>query len=127
MKALQWEYRKILLNEHQRREDDLDLLCDAGEHGWELVAITPNNVAYLKREVPRRAVCEEVNHQQKDQGARVKPRYRNPATSETWSGRGRMATWLKNKRDAGEDIEKYLVETEAAPGSTPQRNNGIDR
>ena len=26
-----------------------------------------------------------------------------------WSGRGRMATWLKRKRDAGEDIDDYLV------------------
>jgi hypothetical protein len=25
------------------------------------------------------------------------------------SGRGRMATWLKHKQDAGEDIDEYLV------------------
>jgi hypothetical protein len=39
---VQWEYRKILLNEHHRREDDLDLLWDTGEGGWELILITPN-------------------------------------------------------------------------------------
>jgi DNA-binding protein H-NS len=39
----------------------------------------------------------------------VKPKYRNPATGEIWSGRGRMATWLKNKQDAGEEVEKYRV------------------
>ncbi len=39
----------------------------------------------------------------------VKPKYRDPATGETWSGRGRMATWLKRKQDAGEDIDDYLV------------------
>jgi hypothetical protein len=105
---VQWEYRKILLNEHHRRGDDIDLLCDAGEHGWELVAITPNNVAYLKREVLPRATREEVE-QDEDHAAGVKPKYRDSSTGETWSGRGRMATWLKKKQDAGEDIEKYRV------------------
>jgi DNA-binding protein H-NS len=40
---------------------------------------------------------------------KVKARYRDPKTKETWSGRGRMASWLKAKHDAGEKIEKYLV------------------
>jgi len=35
--------------------------------------------------------------------------YRDPVTNETWSGRGRMANWLKAKQEAGKDIEKYLV------------------
>ena len=39
----------------------------------------------------------------------VKAKYRDPKTSETWSGRGRMANWLKSKQRAGEKIEKYLV------------------
>jgi len=39
----------------------------------------------------------------------VKVMYRDPETRETWSGRGRMASWLKRKENAGEDIEKYLV------------------
>jgi DNA-binding protein H-NS len=41
--------------------------------------------------------------------ARVKAKYRDPKTDETWSGRGRMASWLKAKQDAGEKIDKYLV------------------
>ena len=40
---------------------------------------------------------------------KVKAKYRDPKTKETWSGRGRMASWLKAKQDAGEKIEKYLV------------------
>ena len=39
----------------------------------------------------------------------VKAKYRDPKTKETWSGRGRMASWLKGKQDAGEKIEKYLI------------------
>ena len=41
--------------------------------------------------------------------SKVKVKYRDPKTNETWSGRGRMASWLKSKEDAGENIEKYLV------------------
>ena len=81
---MQWEYRKILLSEHHRRADDLDLLCDAGERGWELVAITPNNVAYLKRAV-RSPGREEVDQQQ-NHAAGMRPKYRNPATARP--GRG---------------------------------------
>jgi len=40
---------------------------------------------------------------------KVKAKFRDPKTNETWSGRGRMASWLKAKQDAGEKIEKYLV------------------
>jgi hypothetical protein len=45
----QWEYRKVSLSDLPRRTGDIDVLTDAGEHGWELVAITANNIAYLKR------------------------------------------------------------------------------
>jgi DNA-binding protein H-NS len=42
-------------------------------------------------------------------GTSVKAKYRDGKTGETWSGRGRMARWLKAKQDAGENIEKYLL------------------
>jgi len=117
-----WEYKKIVLGEVPRKSDEMALLCDAGEDGWELVAILANNVAYLKREVTgsipeaaedrsdevRRAEPAEVNSHPAS-ASLVKPKYRDPTTGETWSGRGRMATWLKRKQDAGEDIDKYLV------------------
>ena len=45
----------------------------------------------------------------KGRTGKVKAKYRDPKTNETWSGRGRMANWLKSKQDAGENIEKYLV------------------
>jgi DNA-binding protein H-NS len=46
---------------------------------------------------------------EKARKGKVKAKYRDPKTKEAWSGRGRMANWLKNKQDAGEKIEKYLV------------------
>ena len=47
--------------------------------------------------------------QTKGRKGKVKAKYRDPKTNETWSGRGRMASWLKSKQDVGEKIEKYLV------------------
>ena len=45
----QWEYRKIDLNDVPRRVDDIDVLIDAGKDGWELISVTTNKIAYLKR------------------------------------------------------------------------------
>lgn len=46
-----WEYDKLDLNDPPRRRTDLDLLNEAGHAGWELVALTANNIAILKREI----------------------------------------------------------------------------
>ena len=45
----------------------------------------------------------------KSRKGKLKAKYRDPKTKESWSGRGRMASWLKSKQDAGEKIEKYLA------------------
>ena len=45
----QWEYSKIDLNNVPTKSSDLDTLDGAGKDGWELVSITANNFAYLKR------------------------------------------------------------------------------
>jgi hypothetical protein len=49
----EWEYRKLDLNDVPRKGNDIDVLCDAGREGWELVSIGLNNFAYLKREIER--------------------------------------------------------------------------
>jgi hypothetical protein len=41
----QWEYHKIASNDLPRKTDDVDLLNDFGQSGWELVHITSNMVA----------------------------------------------------------------------------------
>jgi hypothetical protein len=47
---MQWEYTKIDLNQVPPRGDDLDLLERAGKDGWQLVFITVNHIAYMKRQ-----------------------------------------------------------------------------
>ena len=47
----QWEYQKIDLSGINPRSDDVDLLNRAGQDGWELLTITANSIAYLKRRV----------------------------------------------------------------------------
>ena len=41
--------------------------------------------------------------------AGVVVKYRDLKSGATWSGRGRMASWLAEKVKAGEKVEKYLV------------------
>jgi hypothetical protein len=43
------EYRKIDLNELAQMGGDIDVLNRAGAEGWELMTITINHVAYLRR------------------------------------------------------------------------------
>jgi hypothetical protein len=50
----EWEYITLDLSDLPRRTTVLDLLNDAGKQGWELVFITSNNIAYLKRQLPKR-------------------------------------------------------------------------
>ena len=46
-----WKYRTIHLSDLPRKTDEIGLLNGAGAEGWELVGITANNIAYLKRQV----------------------------------------------------------------------------
>jgi hypothetical protein len=46
-----WEYKRIDLSFVPTRNTDVDALDQVGKDGWELVAITRNNQAYLKRRV----------------------------------------------------------------------------
>jgi DNA-binding protein H-NS len=40
---------------------------------------------------------------------KVKVKFRDPKTGDTWSGRGRMAGWLAAKVKGGEKADKYLA------------------
>ncbi|WP_169717468.1 H-NS family nucleoid-associated regulatory protein [Comamonas serinivorans] len=40
----------------------------------------------------------------KSSGAKVAPKYRNPATGETWTGRGKAPKWIADK-----DRDQFLI------------------
>jgi hypothetical protein len=46
-----WEYRRINLTASNHGTDDISVLNAAGEEGWEIVHISEENVAYLKRPI----------------------------------------------------------------------------
>jgi DNA-binding protein H-NS len=104
------------------QKDALRQLQDHREHSrsakraqleMELAAL--GGVAVKKRGRPRLSVNGGTNGSangaapEDARKGKAKVKYRDPKTKETWSGRGRMARWLKSKQDAGEEIEKYLV------------------
>ena len=55
---MQWEYLKLDLNAVPRRGNEIDVLNGAGSDGWELVTVTRNGIAFLKRAIgqPAKAV-----------------------------------------------------------------------
>jgi hypothetical protein len=53
----EWEYSKVDLNDLPRRVEDIDLLNDAGAEGWEVIMITPNRIANLKRQIERQKLA----------------------------------------------------------------------
>ena len=69
-----WHYRKIDLNQHAPRGNELDMLNEAGADGWELVVVAANNTAYLRRRVEPAAVGKDTT------GAKRKKRSSTPST-----------------------------------------------
>lgn len=55
------------------------------------------------------ATDDEVNAE-KPKGRAVKPRYHNPETGETWTGRGKQPAWLQAKIAEGADLDDFLIQ-----------------
>lgn len=112
---LMWEYCSIDLTDLRRRQTDIDVLNDAGEDGWELVGIVAPYRAILKRPGPAKLFRPDASGTKVSAAGddrRTCPaavKYRDPATGQTWTGRGRMASWLASKIAAGELADRYLV------------------
>lgn len=45
----------------------------------------------------------------KGRGGKVKPKYRNPATGETWTGRGKRPRWFAAAMAAGKKEKDFLI------------------
>jgi DNA-binding protein H-NS len=46
-------------------------------------------------------------------GVKVKPKYRDPKTGDTWAGRGVQPRWLTAALKTGKKIEDYLIDKSA--------------
>lgn len=42
-------------------------------------------------------------------GTKVAPKYRNPSTGDTWTGRGRAPAWIKEAEEKGKSRDKFLI------------------
>jgi DNA-binding protein H-NS len=103
---LSFDQQKDALGQMQN-EHDQSRSAKRAELEKQLAAL--GYAAPKKRGRPRATTNGSGNGAVRKGRKRVKAKYRDPKTNETWSGRGRMASWLKSKEDAGEKIEKYLV------------------
>jgi DNA-binding protein H-NS len=90
----------------------------------EISAILSARIEAEKRELEKRlavlsrgvAVTRESDDARALQGGkprrkypRVLPKYRNPKTSETWSGRGKLPRWLVAAMKSGKKIEEFRI------------------
>lgn len=55
------------------------------------------------------AGSQSVNGRPRRKYPRVLPKYRNPQTSETWSGRGKRPRWLVAAMKSGRKIEEFRI------------------
>jgi DNA-binding protein H-NS len=45
----------------------------------------------------------------KARAPKAEARYRNPATGDTWSGRGRPPAWIREAEEKGKSRDKFLI------------------
>jgi DNA-binding protein H-NS len=53
---------------------------------------------------------QSLNGKPRRKYPRVLPKYRNPQTFETWSGRGKRPRWLVAEMKSGRKIEEFRIE-----------------
>jgi DNA-binding protein H-NS len=61
------------------------------------------------RDVVSWSDSQSINGKQRRKYPRVLPKYRNPQTSETWSGRGKRPRWLVAAVKSGRKIEDFRI------------------
>jgi DNA-binding protein H-NS len=54
-------------------------------------------------------------------GVKVKPKYRDPMTGDTWAGRGVQPRWLSAALKGGKKLEDYLIDKNAGKSARKVR------
>jgi DNA-binding protein H-NS len=52
-----------------------------------------------------------------DHRTKAAPKYRNPATGETWAGRGKQPRWLRKAINAGQSQEDFRISGPGGQGT----------
>ena len=71
--------------------------------------------------IDRSGEVQPLNGKPRRKYPRVLPKYRNPQTSETWSGRGKRPRWLVAAMKTGHKIEEFRIEAIGGAKSRQQR------
>lgn len=66
-------------------------------------------LAVLNRGIDVAGSSRPLNQKPRRKYPRVLPKYRNPQTSETWSGRGKRPRWLVAAMKSGRKIEEFRI------------------
>jgi DNA-binding protein H-NS len=93
--ALRVQVNALLARRRVELEKQLRELNGASGHAPARVAATHRRASSLK-------------------GTKVPPKYRDPKTGQTWSGRGAMASWLAAAVKRGQRLEHFAVNKRVA-------------
>src|ERR1700693_2104264 len=91
-----------------------DALCKLRD---EIAALLNSRADDLRRELEQLTGCAaphdgEANgwaNRPKATRKKIAPKYRGPASSDTWSGRGMKPRWLTNELNKGRKLEDFLI------------------
>lgn len=91
---------------HEKISAILSARIKAEKHELEKrLAVLDRGVGVINQ--PGEALTSDAKRRRKY--PRVLPKYRNPQTSETWSGRGKLPRWLVAAMKSGRKIEEFRI------------------
>jgi DNA-binding protein H-NS len=82
-----------------------DWLSKADAQGFTVVEV----VEAIRPHFPEKGKRKGAKKTRADAGKKAEPKYRDPKTGATWTGRGRPAGWLQTHLDAGRKKEDFLI------------------
>lgn len=96
---------------HERISGILSARIKAEKHELE------KRLAILSRGLPGHSeVSSVLGERPRRRYPVVLPKYRNPQTSETWSGRGKRPRWLTAAMKSGHKVEEFRIRDNARTG-----------
>jgi DNA-binding protein H-NS len=91
---------------HERISEILSARIKAEKHELEKrLAVLDRGMGAIVRVDERQIIGEKPRRKY----PRVLPKYRNPQTSETWSGRGKLPRWLAAAMKSGRKLEDFRI------------------